>query len=784
MSSPLLRVAESIQLGSAAIPLLGQSNIWVEDSLADDSSIKLTQAIMQKALEGTAPGQLEVTVFDDGLSGLAAPFWPLNSGGEKILNILNDEQEFRATLRFLRDHVQGVKNVMQGKDRSLADFRRRVDYPVEGYKLIIISTDFSFLDEATQVDLGVLLKAAPAAGASFVIHSMTLGANPSVVAMCDHMTVKRAAIEREGEDPVIGWQAPASDDLITMSQTVARSLATAKMDPLAFADVQPLQATWDATSQDGVTFAIGKYGLQTVEVTLGDELNQRHNMLVTGAVGQGKSNLISVIIHSLCQRYGPSEVELYLLDFKEGVTLQPFFNAETGEHLPHARVLGLEADREFGLSVLRNLFDIYKRRMKTFKAAGVQNIRQYREAVPQGAMPRIVVIIDEFQMMFSERDKVSDEIADLLVRGVRLFRACGIHVILASQTIGGNMSLMGSAGEGLFGQVPVRVALKNSLAESHATLSDKNDAAAHLRAREAIVNQDYGDVSANRKTSIAFADEATLAPLRTAWWQRSRGATRPPYVFIGERKRSLSDDAAALAARPSRADMAPTVFLGSLIEVDARPLEAPFGRDVGRNIGLFGQGEAVIEIESIALSLAVQRPGTRFVVLDCLDGNSSWDGTREAFAAMVGQTGCAFAVAPKGEVEATLMEEAGRLTDGDQPSDTVLIGLGLDRMRTMPLEFQDIVKTGPTAGVHTIGWWLKMDSFREHVGYGGDAFFDIRLALRLDSQSAKQLVADPLLEWKPSDNRMLAWDSSELAEAVRVIPYSVLDPATVARLRG
>ena len=48
--------------------------------------------------------------------------------------------------------------------------------------------------------------------------------------------------------------------------------------------------------------------------------------LVTGAVGQGKSNLIAVLVHSWCQRYSPSELELYLLDFKEGVTLQAFFD--------------------------------------------------------------------------------------------------------------------------------------------------------------------------------------------------------------------------------------------------------------------------------------------------------------------------------------------------------------------------------------------------------------------------------------------------------------------------
>lgn len=784
MSSPLLRVADSIRLGSAIVPLLGQANIWVEDSLANDASIRLTQSIICEALEGTAPGQLEVTVFDSDLTGLAAPFWPLNSGGEKILHILNDEQQFKSTLRFLRDHVQGVKNVMQGKDRDLATFRRRVDYPVEGYKLIVISTDFSFLDERTQIDLSVLLKSAPAAGVSFLIHSMTLGASPAVIAMCDHMTMKRAAIERDGDDTVSDWQACSPDQLIGMSQTIARSLASTEMDPLEFAEVQPLESGWDNSSHNGVTFSLGKYGSQTVEITLGDELNQRHNMLVTGAVGQGKSNLISVIIHSLCQRYSPEELQLYLLDFKEGITLQPFFNSDTGEYLPHARVLGLEADREFGLSVLRNLFDIYKSRMKTFKAAGVQNIRQFRASGHKDNMPRIVVIIDEFQMMFAERDKISDEIADLLVRGVRLYRASGIHIILASQTIGGNMALMGSAGDGLFGQVPVRVALKNSLAESRATLSDKNDAAAHLRAREAIVNDDYGDVSANRKTSIAFADERVLAPLRLTWWQQARSTTEPPYVFVGERRRSLTDDLAALAALPARATSVPLAFLGSRIEVDARPLALPFGRDIGRNIGLFGQGEAVIEIESIVLSLALQRPATRFVVLDCLDDVPSWDTTKEVFAAMLAQAGCTIATVPKDNVAAVINQVADGLTTHQHATDTVLIGLGLDRIRMMPAEFQDIVKTGPVSGVHVIGWWLKIDSFREHVGYGGDAFFDIRLALRLDGQSAKQLVADPLLEWKPAGNRMLAWDSTELTEAIRVIPYSMLDPDTVVRARG
>ena len=88
---------------------------------------------------------------------------------------------------------------------------------------------------------------------------------------------------------------------------------------------------WQHNSRDGITFTVGRYGTSAIAITLGDEINQRHNALVTGAVGQGKSNLISVIVHSLCHRYSPQELQLYLLDFKEGVTLQRFTDGPAGE---------------------------------------------------------------------------------------------------------------------------------------------------------------------------------------------------------------------------------------------------------------------------------------------------------------------------------------------------------------------------------------------------------------------------------------------------------------------
>ena len=209
-----------------------------------------------------------------------------------------------------------------------------------------------------------------------------------------------------------------------------------------------------------------KFGINDMKITIGDEINQRHNAIITGAVGQGKSNLISVIIHSLCQRYSPQELQLYLLDFKEGVTFKPFSNIGQDEYLPHAKALGLESDVSFGIAVLNSLYEEYQRRMSLLKKNSVKSIRELRACHPEIQIPRILVIIDEFQMMFGSEMQEGQKVADLLEKSVRLFRAAGIHFILASQTISGNV-VLAQKRDSIFGQVPIRIALKNSISTSN-----------------------------------------------------------------------------------------------------------------------------------------------------------------------------------------------------------------------------------------------------------------------------------------------------------------------------
>lgn len=151
---------------------------------------------------------------------------------------------------------------------------------------------------------------------------------------------------------------------------------------------------------------------------------------------------------------------------------------------------------------------------------------------------------------------------------------------------------------------------------------------------------------------------------------------------------------------------------------------------------------------------------------------------------MMTELGAEAQIISKENVQSFIDDVALRLADYDGAADLIIVGLGLDRCRPMPMGFQDLIKVGPSLGVHVIGWWLKLDSFKDQVGYGGENYFDTRLALRLDAQSAKQLMTDPLLEWRAADNRMLAWDSTELTAPLRVIPYSVVDDSLAAALRA
>ncbi len=767
-------VAQYISIGkNSYLRFIGDNNIWVEDSAVNQDSLVFMQYLIAEALNNTIPGQLEVFIFDDELTGLAAPFQGVNNGGEKILHTINDRHELDDILKYLHDHISSVLNTMQGRISSLLEFRKRVPHAADGFKMIVLSCDISLLDEKTLNNLLTLIKAGPRAGVTFLVHSMTSSVNNFFLRIFQRIEIERNGVYDEDGNLIGSFVPREVDEILNISSQTAELIKNSQVTSVAFGEVENLQETWTYSSAEGISFSVGVHGLSPIEITLGDELNQRHNALITGAVGQGKSNLISVIVHSLCHRYSPQEIKLFLLDFKEGVTLQAFAPDEHGVFLPHARVLGLDADREYGLNVLKYLFTVYKERMTTFKKAGVQNIRQFRLANPETPMPRLVVIIDEFQLLFAEDDEIGAVATDLLAKGARLFRASGIHFILASQTIASGYKLNSSVGEGLFSQVPIRIALKNSLAESHATLGFKNDAASHLRSREAIVNLDYGELSANRKTAIAYADESILADLRKEWWRRTEGK-KLPEVFEGERRLSLSEEMNYLKKLYSG-----QTIIGRQIGVNMSPLSVEFSRNIGRNLVLLGTGPGHSILINLAVGLAHTTPNAEFVLLDMIGDWLSPERERQRrfFESYMADLGANHRLVGKHEAYEFMSNLNDQVNSKNNRSDPIYIfGFGMDRLSyadAKMLNIEEFFQNAPMFGIHFLGWWSKHNLFTKHGGFEGLNNFDIRLAMHLDLSSARDAFDNPILSWSPHDNRVLVLDSATMSSTQVVIPYTV-----------
>ena len=124
---------------------------------------------------------------------------------------------------------------------------------------------------------------------------------------------------------------------------------------------------------------LGRAGATAFQfLTLGKGTSQ--HALIAGKTGSGKSTLLHVLITQLALRYSPDEVELYLIDFKKGVE----FKTYASHHLPHARVVAVESEREFGLSVLQRLDAELVERGELFRQRRRQRPAQLSQQRRQG----------------------------------------------------------------------------------------------------------------------------------------------------------------------------------------------------------------------------------------------------------------------------------------------------------------------------------------------------------------------------------------------------------------
>lgn len=143
--------------------------------------------------------------------------------------------------------------------------------------------------------------------------------------------------------------------------------------------------------------------------------------LIAGATGSGKSVCINSIIVSLLYKATPEQVRLLLIDPKM-VELAPY------NHLPHL-VTPVVTDAKHATAALKWAVEEMEKRYALFVEAGVRDIERYNQFAEE-ELPYIVIIIDELAdlMMVAPQD-----VEDSIIRIAQKARACGIHLLLATQ---------------------------------------------------------------------------------------------------------------------------------------------------------------------------------------------------------------------------------------------------------------------------------------------------------------------------------------------------------------
>ncbi len=341
---------------------------------------------------------------------------------------------------------------------------------------------------------------------------------------------------------------PASELFNQLANKLKEAVKKAPIDVVKFAQMYP-DCLWARDSRCNLSAPIGMAGArEKLEFLVGmyaDDSYEPAHALLAGTTGSGKSFTLHAIIFSLALHYPPEELELYLLDYKEGVEFQIYVtpdrlnnhalnDPDPSKMLPHARVISIESDAEFGLSVLERAIEEIAARGKKFKEVGAEGLASYRKA-KDVILPRILIAIDEYQQMYLQADsRLCDRLNDALETIAKQGRSFGVHLLLSSQS-----PRVKDFRERIYEQMAVRMGMKMSRSAASILMAEGNVDVVELldRVGKIAYNDRLGEKGYNRIGQVASIDkEARIKAMKAILKASSdRGFQRstPTVLFNG-----------------------------------------------------------------------------------------------------------------------------------------------------------------------------------------------------------------------------------------------------------
>ncbi|MES2920757.1 MAG: FtsK/SpoIIIE domain-containing protein [Verrucomicrobiota bacterium] len=629
-----------------------QGSIMIEsDGTGGGAATLALNSTALRLLASHPPGRASFVFIDPvGLGKDFAGLMHLADYEETLINhrIWTQSTQIEERLAELNEHIEKVIQMyLRNEYANITEYNEQAGSVAEKYRFLVIAGFPAAFSETSCKRLLSIASSGARCGVHLLIqrdlrHPPTDAAlDDELRRACLRVTLRDSVFHLSGAlpgaDTVVFDPPPTHEDSITLVHRIGKASIDSNRVQVPFAHIAPpADDIWQSDTTDELRVPIGRTGAKKLQM-LAIGKGTRQHALVAGKTGSGKSTLFHVIITNLALWCSPEQVEFYLVDFKKGVE----FKCYAAKRLPHARVIAIESDREFALSVLQRIDVELKRRGELFRKAGAQDVAGYKRTAGHEPLPRSLLLIDEFQEFFTEDDSVAQEASLLLDRIVRQGRAFGIHVILGSQTLGGAYTLARAT----LGQMVIRIALQCNEADAALIMEDDNPAPRMLtRPGEGIYNDQAGAFAANSPFQIVWLPEDERdAALDKVNALASHGGKLPPspIVFEGNAPADVRDNMELkklLSSKSSARPVTARAWLGAPNSIKG-PTEAQFQRQSGSHLLVVGQSaERALSLLAISIvSLAAQYPPDQveFVILDPHAYDNGEDGFFQKLAAVL-----------------------------------------------------------------------------------------------------------------------------------------------------
>ncbi len=824
--SRLREGVESIYIFPIVRSMGDRPNLVVEfDASGRTTAIAAVQAAMLRLLTSLPAGAIRFTLVDPiGAGRNFGAFMHLADFDETLIGgqVWTEPRQIEEKLGELAGHMERVnQKYLRNEYATIQEYNAAAGEVAEPYRVAVVADYPQGFDEKSAGRLCAMAARGTPCGVLTLValdRDRPLPHDASHEELCANaLVLSWNGNQLTWNDPDFGKfpllldSMPAAELSTRLVQRSAKEARDAKRVEVPFEFIAPSRdAWWTFDSRAGIDLPLGKAGANKRQnLSLGKGTSQ--HVLVAGRTGSGKSTLLHALITNIAVSYSPDQVELYLIDFKKGVE----FKVYVTQNLPHASVIAIESEREFGISVLQRLDNELKMRADRFRDVGVQDLNGYRALANQPPLPRILLVVDEFQEFFVEEDKLAQEAALLLDRLVRQGRAFGVHVILGSQTLGGAFTLARTT----VGQMGVRIALQCSEADSHLILSEQNTAARLLsRPGEAVYNDANGMTEGNHFFQVVWLGddrrESYLKQIHAFAQEHPPVITRTPIVFEGDAPANLSRntqvEALVNAASWESTPRSARAWVGEPIAIK-EPTFALFRRQGGNHLLIVGQNDeaALGVISATIVSLALQFPvatsdearqGAKFFILDGTPEDhphtdalaklaahlphraevGNWRDTTRILSSLAAEvTRRGQPDAPDGPEVFLFIYDLPRFRDLRKPEDEFSFSR---REEETPFDLlRSILREGPSVGVHVIAWCDNLNNLNRSFDHQGLREFEMRVLFQMSQNDSGHLLESPAASKLGPHRALFASEEQNRLEKFR--PYKYPDAAWLEKLK-